>query len=470
MADASALPLAASADGWRGIVGEAFTTDAAARLADAALSTLKSDFGGRVLVCHDGRRGGAQAAQAILAAAAYAGCTPILFSRHLPTPVATALLFDGSADVAFIVTASHNPASWNGVKIKAGRHGSVSGACERRIDTLYRASAWSPPRQDTIVAEPVMLAAEELIARHCMALLERVGTHSWLGAHIVVDGLGGVAGAGIAALCRRLGARVTLIGDLTVETFGGMRPDPTLPESQQRCRDAVMRGHADLGVILDGDGDRVVLVGHDGAIWQSQEVLAALLTHLPASISVPTGGALVVTAAAGTLIRRVAARQGRALVETAIGFKHVVGPMNARPGSVGIGAVGDFGFQALGCDRDPFALLMLLAAAVPEPRALGEAIVALRRVHATDHLRWIELHRRGCDDGQAVAARIVVAGGTLVACCDGRKFMLADDQWLLLRPSTTEGGLRLYGEMVDPRLARSLFDPAAAGAGADTAR
>lgn len=458
------MPLTASADGWRGKIEQGFTPEAAARLADAALHVLRDSCGTRVLVSHDGRKGGPEAAALILNVAKQRRCDAVSLARLLPTPIATSLLSEGAVDVAFVITASHNPSDWNGLKIKAGRLGSVSGQLERQIDEQFRGSAESIPTSGGEEgAAHRTLDTPELVERHCVQLTRRLGALSWSKMHIVVDGLGGVAGQPVAQLCRRLGAEVTSIGDLVLETFGGLKPDPILPESQERCRKTVLAAGADLGVILDGDGDRIVLVGHNGKVWQSQELLAALLHSLPEALREQTDGPILVTSATGSLIRRFATQQRRELIETGIGFKHIASEMNAREHSVGIGAVGDFGFQAYGADRDPFAMLLLLAAAFPRLREIPDAIEQLREAYGTSHLQWVEHHWRpsGTYDlthaHALLLSRISAIDGVPIHCVDGCKFQLARDQWLMTRPSTTEGGIRLYGEVSDPVIAVNLL-------------
>lgn len=458
------MPLTASADGWRGKIGQGFTPQAAARLADAALHVLRGTFGARVLVSHDGRTGSDEAADLILKVAQRRGCDEVSLARLLPTPIATSLLAEGAIDVAFVITASHNPSDWNGLKIKAGRLGSVSGQLERQIDEQFRASTEAPPiAGDDDATDHRTLDATALVEQHCERLSQRLGALSWSKMRIVVDGLGGVAGQPVAQLCRRLGAEVNSVGDLVLRTFGGVKPDPILPNSQERCRRAVLADAADLGIILDGDGDRIVLVGHNGDVWQAQELLAALLHNLPETARKQTDGPILVTSATGSLIRRFATRQGRELIETGIGFKHIASEMNARKHSVGIGAVGDFGFQAYGADRDPFAMILLLAAAFPRLREIPAAIERLRDAYGTAHLQWVEHHWRpsGTYDlthaHAVLLSRVAAVGGVPMPCVDGCKFQLAHDQWLMTRPSTTEGGIRLYGEVSDPTVAANLL-------------
>src|SRR6185437_14947052 len=118
------MTLRSSADGWRGRIGVDFSPRTAGRLAAAALDVLAAERPlRRVLVSHDGRRDGAAAADRIAAAVERRLGRPAERTRWLPTPVASAAVLAGRYDLALLVTASHNPADWNGVKLKYGSAG-----------------------------------------------------------------------------------------------------------------------------------------------------------------------------------------------------------------------------------------------------------------------------------------------------------------------------------------------------------
>jgi len=468
--DQGPLPLAASADGWRGLVGESFNETTASLLADSALEVLCPQFGRRILIAYDGRVASKDAAEAILHVARNHGAEQLVLAPHLPTPIAAAMLFNNQVDVAIIVTASHNPASWNGVKFKAGQCGSVSGQLEKQIDMGFKRSVARGEKFDNAVAVPhIELSSDRLAKDHCDHLRSKLGNILWAGQRIVIDGLGGVAGTPIADLCRSLGAEVMLIGGVPTEHFDGYQPDPTLIASQERCQHELKKHDGQLGIVLDGDGDRIVLIGRDGQVWQGQEVLAALLSTLPQDVCERLSGPLIVTSSTGALIRQMADKLGRQVVETPIGFKHIVEHLNRMPNSIAVGAVGDYGFQHFGSDRDPFALLILLAKAFPKLQELGNTICNLRKQYKTENLQWFEKRWELSPDASLLVAERVLgetvrnAGGVSTPCKDGRRYEFPNSQWVLTRPSTTEGGIRLYGELEEPEQGYTLLADAQLG-------
>jgi phosphomannomutase len=450
---------AASADGWRGIIGEGFTPASVRTLVERIVEAACGPTPLRVLVTHDGRRGGAQAARAACAAATARGAR-VRLVPHLPTPTATAAIRLGHADLALLITASHNPANWNGVKVK------VAPGCppHRDLEETVTRSLRSPlrPPAPRPAVEPVTEPAGPLVDAHLDEVLSRLPHRPPARLSVVVDGLGGVAGAPLGRLCARLGWRVNLVDAAPDPDFGGLVPDPSRPASRQRAAERVLTESADLGIVLDGDGDRVYVLDHQGRSLEPHELFALLLEHrYRHSWHVP-GAAVAVTAATGTAARWVAAQHGVTVHETGIGFKHLSPLLAAGRVDAAAGGVGDLGFAEFGLDRDPYAACVLLADLLAES---GRSLAAL-----TDDLRsragrltWFE-HRVDRPDGSDLTAtgrRVLTGLGlagdvTGVTTVDGVKFLLSKGQWLLLRASTTEGGIRIYGEAADSGSADAL--------------
>lgn len=479
---------AASADGWRAIIDEGFTPAAVETLVSRIVEAVgDAPAPLRVLVTHDSRRGGAQAARAACAAVVAQGARARLVPR-LPTPTATAAIRLGHADLALLITASHNPAHWNGVKVKVAPGCPPSRDLEEAV-TRALADAAPPPAQrpaSEAVTEPVAefsepvtepvavppeLVAEPpepLIGAHLDEVLTRLPQRSHAALSVVVDGLGGVAGAPLGLLCARLGWRVHPVACRPDPDFGGLVPDPSRPASRQRAAERVLAEGADLGIVLDGDGDRVYALDHEGRSLEPHELFALLLEHRYRNSWHVPGAAVAVTAATGTAAHWVAARHGVAVHETGIGFKHLSPLLAAGRVDAAAGGVGDLGFAECGLDRDPFAACALLADLLAESGRPLAALVDDLRARA-GRLTWFEDHvdcPGGTDltaAGREALARVGLAGDvTGVTTVDGVKFRLPGGRWLLLRASTTEGGVRVYGEASDDSSADALVRAAVA--------
>lgn len=466
--------LKASADGWRGRLGEGFTPADAGTLVGCLLDRLGSRAPRRILITHDSRSGGVEAARH--AAAAVRRRLPeagIDYRPLLPTPVASGRLTAGEADLAVLITASHNPAGWNGVKIKIPPGNPLAGEDEAAVDSAYRAArvAGVEPEPPDEAALPAPGDTDSAVAGHVAMLSARIGEPGGPPLRVVVDGLNGVAGRPARLLLDRLGWETLSLGEEPRADFGGLVPDPTLAASRARCAARMTAHRADLGLVLDGDGDRMIVLDAGGTMIQSQELAAALIRFAPERILAAAHGPIVATTTCGQMIRRLAAAQSRELIEVPVGFKYVVRHLRARPGSVGVGAVGDIGFEPFATDRDPMAVMLLLNAVLRSAgRPIGSLIRAMRRDLALEGMSWFDLHRAGgaADGGaSAIAGRAARLLGWEEArpeeTVDGTRVSRPGGEWILVRGSTTEGGWRLCGELAGDdaeRLAAEWAGPA----------
>ncbi|MFC0435091.1 phosphoglucomutase [Kutzneria buriramensis] len=447
------MRLRSSADGWRGIIGQGFTPVSAGELAGRIVAV---SGGKQVLVGYDGRRYGAAAGEVVARSAAAAGAAEVRLVPHLPTPTATAAVRLGHADLAVLVTASHNPASWNGVKIKLSPGCPPVADLERAIDA---APVWSGAL-DGIAVDA--MDADELVSAHVADVLGKLPSIPRRPLRVVLDGLGGIASGTVVRLCGRLNWAVDRIGSWPDPDFGGLTPDPALPASRRRACERVLATGADLGVVLDGDGDRVFLIDGRGRTVQPAELLGLLLEHRHRRTG-RAGTGVAVTVATGTAVRRVASWLGMPVIELGVGFKHL-SPMLAsgRVDAAG-GGVGDLCFVEHGLDRDPLAALALVAELLQDTGlGLAELVDDLR--HRVGGLHPFESRVDGGSDPgplQRIGLESLRDNGLVesveeITDIDGIKFWLPGGQWLLLRPSSTEGGVRVYGELAVPVVADAV--------------
>ncbi|SCF06541.1 Phosphomannomutase [Micromonospora haikouensis] len=447
------IPTKSSADGWRGVVDETFTPDFAALVTRCVVRALALTRPTRtVLVTYDGRRGGEACAAAVAAAASEMGGVQVRLVPHLPTPIASAALRQGQADVAFLVTASHNPARYNGIKVKVAPGRSLPAAVERHVEQMLAEPA--PVAVSHLTRLPAPEPSAGWVNDHVACLLTELPGSVGGRRSVVVDGVGGIAGQPMAELCRRLGWQVRLLGGTPDPEFGGLVPDPTWAGTRRRAESMVRDVGADLAIVLDGDGDRIFVIDERGRCVQPHELLALLLdAHGPARRS-DRADDVAVTVSTGMAVHKVARRQGRGVHETPIGFKFLSPLLAEGKAAAAGGSVGDLAFAEHGIDRDPFVAVALLADHLNTTGgSLGDLVDALR--DEVGRPRWFEFRVAGTGDGQLLheAGLRALDGvgladpGLAVTELDGVKFRFHDDQWMLLRRSTTEAGVRVYGEL-----------------------
>jgi len=338
-------------DGVRGIVGEDLTPELVEQLGRAV--TLWSD-GGRVFVGRDTRGSGEELEEAFGRGVVAAGGNAVL-AGVLPTP-AVALL---ALDLGAVITASHNPPEYNGVKLFDGEGRKLTDAAEEEIEALFDVPFVGSPGQVDRVG-----VADESYLDH---IVERFGT-GLSGLKLVVDCANG-AYSGIAPTAfERLGAEVTVIGsdpDGTNINVGCGATD--LSALQQ----AVTGSGADLGVAFDGDGDRMLAVDARGEVVDGDQILAILMLHLGVDL-------VAVTVMANLGLHRLAAERGIRVVTTDVGDRYVLEALRRENGVLGGEQSGHLIYLRDHVTGDGLAAALLLCGALGG-RTLEEAAAVMPR-------------------------------------------------------------------------------------------
>jgi phosphoglucosamine mutase len=347
-------------DGVRGVVGEDLTAELVERLGRAA--TLWSQ-GGRVFVGRDTRASGEELEEAFARGVVSAGGNAVL-AGVLPTP-AVALL---ALDLGAVISASHNPPEYNGVKLFDREGQKLTDAAEEEIEALFDAPAETTPGE----IDRVGVATDSYLDH----IVERFGT-DLTGLEIVVDCANG-AYSGIAPTAfERLGAKVTTIGaepDGTNINVGSGATD--LGTLQQ----TVTKSGADLGVAFDGDGDRMLAVDARGQVVDGDQILAILMLHLGVEV-------VAVTVMANLGLHRLAEEHGIRVVTTDVGDRYVLEALRRVGGLLGGEQSGHIIYLRDHVAGDGLAAALLLCGAL-EGRTLEErAAVMPRFPQAKENIR-----------------------------------------------------------------------------------
>jgi phosphoglucosamine mutase len=339
-------------DGVRGVVGEDLTPDLVERLGRAATVWSK---GGRVFVGRDTRASGEELEEAFGRGVVAAGGNAVL-AGVLPTP-AVALL---ALDLGAVISASHNPPEYNGVKLFDGEGRKLTDAAEEEIEALL--SEDGPPNGGGRV-DHVGVATESYLEH----IVERFGS-DLSGLKIVVDCANG-AYSGIAPKAfEQLGAQVSTIGSDPDGTNINVGCGATDLETLQR---AVTGAGADLGIAFDGDGDRMLAVDARGQVVDGDQILAILMLHLQVEL-------VAVTVMANLGLHRLAEEHGIRVVTTDVGDRYVLEALRREGGLLGGEQSGHIIYLRDHVTGDGLAAALLLCAAL-EGHSLERAAAALRR-------------------------------------------------------------------------------------------
>jgi phosphoglucosamine mutase len=400
-------------DGVRGIVGETLTTDLVERLGRAA--TLWSGRG-RAFVGRDTRRSGPELERALVRGIVAAGGTAVL-GGVLPTP-AVALL---SQDLGVMVSASHNPPEYNGVKLFDAEGHKLSDADEEAIESLLDA----PPNGSGGGVE----TAEGAVAGYVEHVVDHFGTNL-SGLRVAVDCANG-AFSGIApGVFESLGAEVTAIAnapDGTNINLGCGATDLAL------LQDVVRSGSYDLGVAFDGDGDRVLAVDETGAAIDGDQIVAVLALAL----GVDT---VAVTSMTNLGFHRLMGERGVRVLTTDVGDRHVLEALRAESALLGGEQSGHVIYLDGHVTGDGLAAALMLCGSL-DGRSLSQAAAVMPRfAQATENIRVSE---------PIVPERVVTEVSRL-------NEELAGAGRVLVRPSGTEPLLRVLAEAESEEAAKSL--------------
>jgi len=337
-------------DGVRGIVGEFVTADLVERLGKA--SALWSGRG-RVFIGRDTRASGQELAEAFARGVASAGGVAVL-GGVVPTP-AVALL---RLDLGVVISASHNPPEYNGVKFFDRDGHKLTDDAEEEIEALLDADATGGGEIDR-----VGFAAESYLEH----VVERFGS-DLSGLRIAVDCANGAYADIAPTTFERLGADVTAIGDAPDGNNINVGCGATdLALLQKTVRD----GGLDLGVAFDGDGDRMLAVDRDGVMVDGDQIVAVLALHLGVDV-------VAVTSMANLGFHRLMEERGVRVVTTDVGDRYVLEALHREGGLLGGEESGHIIFLRDHVTGDGLAAALLLCDAV-RGTTLAEAAAAMTR-------------------------------------------------------------------------------------------
>lgn len=433
-------------DGWRAPVEE-FTRERVRRVGQAVAAHLRADgTGGPVAVGYDAREHSEGHATALADTIAANGREAVVATRDLPTPAVAWTVAEGEYAGGLMVTASHNPPGYNGVKFVpadgAPALQAVTDDIERRL------------------AEPATGGTVERrnFRRHYVEAVREAVPAELSGRTVAYDAMHG-SGRGVTdRVLEAAGATVRRRRCERDPSFGGTAPNPG-PDRVAELIELVETGAADLGVVNDGDADRIGLVAPEVGYLDESLVLAVLYEFLLER----RAGDAVRTVSTSSLVDDVAAEAGQAVHETPVGFKWVAQAMAETDALIGGEESGGYGLTTHLRNKDG-VVMALLAAAADAERPLADRVRQLRNAHGPVVQDRVSVP---CprDRKEAVMEALLADPPTTVAgrevrrreTVDGLKLYLDGGPWVLLRPSGTEPKLRIYAEARDEQTSTELL-------------
>ena len=437
-------------DGWRAR-RETFTPERVRAVAQGIVDYLGDDPAAPVAVGYDAREGARERAEECCRVFAGAGYDVVLSDRDCPTPSVAHAIVDRGLAGGVVLTASHNPATYLGIKFLPADGAPALPAVTDAIESNLRPPDPQPRDEHGTVREADFVTAH---LDACRGLVDaRLD-----GLTVAYDAIHGTGRGVTDELLERAGAEVVRIRCDRDPTFGGGSPDPT-PENLTDLIDAVADGEADLGLANDGDADRLAVITPAGYL-DPNYTLAVLYDHLLESDQGPVVRSISTT----NLLDEIAADHGESAHETRVGFKWVAAAMAEHDALLGGEESGGFSVRGHVREKDGVLGALLVAAAA------AETPIQDRRASLVDAYGEIHQDRRSvdCPDDrkrevvetlrEALPETVLGVDVVDVNEADGVKLLLADDAWLLVRASGTEPKLRIYAEARDRGRADELLD------------
>ncbi|MEO6910736.1 MAG: phosphoglucomutase/phosphomannomutase family protein [Edaphobacter sp.] len=444
-------------DGWRGIIADDFTYAnvrvAAAAIANYVLANENAAAG--VCIAYDTRFGSHSFAKVVAEVMAGVGIPVALAAEITPTPALSYAVRERKAAGGVMITSSHNPAEWNGVKYKASYGGSGLPSIMSSIESYLGkplAKSAAPAAIKEVDFNPEYIAA---IARFVNLDAIRASGYKFL-----IDVMYGAGRGVVGGIFTQARIPFVEIRNEINPLFPGINPEPILPNIKA-TQAAVVAERCDAGLITDGDADRIGAVDEHGNVVDAHKIFSVLLKWLLERKKWPGD----VTRAFNTtkMIDRIAAKYGRRLHEHGIGFKYVCELMLEQEILIGGEESGGVGISRHLPERDGMLNSLLLANVMAdEKKTLGELVAALQEEFGEHQYGRVDMH---IDEALKLSAIARAKGGVAeiagmkvlrVETMDGIKFFLdnpdcagrpnAAETWLLLRASGTEPLLRVYCE------------------------
>lgn len=456
-------------DGWRGLIADDYTYENV-RLAVQAIASyvLKSQDASKGLVLgYDTRFGSPRFARVAAETLAETGITVRLADDYTPTPALSFAVKHFGAAGGVVITSSHNPWQWNGVKYKAGYGGSATPVIIKKIEAELRAGAApKAAKPGAIIETDFKMPYVEAITK--FADLERIARS---GFRYAVDVMYGAGRGVLAKIFRDRGISfIEIRGELN-PLFPGINPEPIQPHIKL-LQETVVREKCQAGFATDGDADRIGAVDEHGAFVDSHKIYAVILRWLLERKKWP--GDVVRAFNTTRMLDRIAAKHGRKLLECGIGFKFICDLMLEREILVGGEESGGIGIPRHLPERDGILNSLLLANIMAEEgKTLAELVAGLQRDFGPHFYGRVDMHIpeaakqsaiRRAQNGMKQLGKYRVLS---TAGLDGVKLFLdaptngnGAEAWVLLRASGTEPLLRVYAEAAAPELVSEILSSA----------
>ena len=448
-------------DGWRAVIGDDFTFENVRIVSQAIADYLKKQpkKTKRVIVGYDRRFLSKEFAMEVSRVLSANGIRIVLSSSAVPTPVVSFEALYNGYDLGVMITASHNPAKFNGLKIKTRDGGAADKALTNKVESLfYKRKPKLIDFQDSIRSGRVKV--KEVTGEYTNFLKKFVNLSKIkrLKLKILVDNMYGVGGSFAQDIINSSTVEIDYLHNEFNPSFGGTNPEP-IEDNLKEIIKKVKKDGYDLGIVLDGDADRIAAVNKNGEFINAQVLLPLLAIHMVKNRK-ETGG-IAKTVVGSNLIDDVAFSLGIPCYETPVGFKYISGLFKQKLISIGGEEAGGIGFKDYIPERDGTAsFLMLLEMIAWEKKNFDQLLNDLWKKYGKWYYArtyFLITSVRKSLSSLKLPQELLGKKVQRVNTSDGIK-VVTKDNWLMFRKSGTEPIVRVYAEAKSKKGAMTLIN------------
>lgn len=444
-------------DGWRAVISEDFTFENVAIVGQAIADFIKSEKSAiykkrKVAVGYDTRFLSKEYAETISSVLAANGIKVVLSEASCTTPSVCIYIKDKKLSGGVMITASHNPANYNGIKYKGFFGGSAGSDIIDKIEKkLKKSKVKSLDIKEAIKKK--MVSKDNFVEMQTKWMRKYANMRILKKAkmRVLVDSMNGTGLEHLREAVKGTNIKLDFINSEYNPSFKGRAPEPREANLQELIK-GVKKGKYNLGIATDGDSDRVAIVDEKGDVLSGHKLMALLLMHLVENRKM-TGG--VVQTICGTgLIDKMAREYGIKSYETPVGFKFICDIMVKKDIMIAGEETGGIGFKHYVPERDGFlSALLIIELMLAEKKTLSQIEKGVDKkygnfVYGRKDVKFSEAKRKQLLQGLKKYPLKEILGKKVVDTkdYDGSKFVCEDGSWLLLRLSGTEPKLRIYCE------------------------
>lgn len=443
-------------DGWREIISDKFTFENVKRVAQAIADYYNARIENpKMAVGYDTRFLSAQYAKTVTDVLIQNGIDVVLSDKAVPTPTLSYAVKLKGLDGGVMITASHNPPEYNGIKIKTNLGGAAGTDITSEVEKLIVEPS---PVKKTRTAT---ITKTDLTKDYVAFLKKYIDLKSIKKAKfkILVDPMHGSGNGYIADVLKGSNIKVDFIRRDVNPSFGGLRPEPIL-ENLLGTQALLKKSKYDLCLVLDGDADRIAAFTGKGEFINPQKVLGLLILHLTQDRKM--SGGVVKTTVGTNMLDNITKKLGLKLYETPVGFKYISELMINENIVVGGEEAGGMGFKNYIPERDgSLAGLLLLEMMVCRKKTIAKILEEMekeygRYYYVKDHFALKDLNVNIQDF--ASTKKLLDKDVVEVKDADGIKIIDSDGNWLMFRGSGTEPIMRVYSEAKSQAKANKLVE------------